>query len=87
VKKLAVDSTILSYQQFAMTSETKNLDNKLQALLSSLSIDTEGKLVRSLSLKGAFKVFEQTFGLFLNEWMENCNTYGRCTLIYISYHY
>ena len=61
-----------------MTSATKDLDNKLDNLLSSLDLDLEGKLVQSFSIRGAFKIFEPTFSLFLSEWMENCNTYGRC---------
>lgn len=61
-----------------MTSATKDLDIKLENALSSLTLDTEGLLVRPLSLKAAFKVFDRTFHLFLSEWMENCNVFGRC---------
>ncbi|PPQ97115.1 hypothetical protein CVT26_000597 [Gymnopilus dilepis] len=77
IKKLVADGVVQSYNVFAMTSATKDLDNKLDNLLSSLDLDLEGKLVQSLSIRGAFKVFEPTFSLFLSEWMENCNTYGR----------
>lgn len=78
VKKFVADSMLQSYQVFAMTSATKDLDVKLDNALSSMTLDTEGKLVQPLSLRGAFKVFEPTFNLFLSEWMENCNVFGRC---------
>jgi hypothetical protein len=77
VKKLVADSVLQSYQVFAMTSSTKDLDNKLGGALSSLTLDMEGKLVRSMSLRESFKIFEPIFDTFLNEWMENCKTSGR----------
>ncbi|KAF8962842.1 SAC3/GANP/Nin1/mts3/eIF-3 p25 family-domain-containing protein [Flammula alnicola] len=77
VKKLVADSVLQSYQVFAMTSATKDLDIKLDAALDSLTLDTEGKLVQTLSLRGVFKIFEPTFHSFLSEWMENCNINGR----------
>ena len=63
-----------------MTSSTKDLDKKLDDAISSLTLDTEGSLVQLLSLRGSFKLFDPTFDSFLGEWMENCNTNGRCEI-------
>ena len=63
-----------------MTSSTKDLDKKLDDALSSLTLDTEGKLVQSMSLRGTFKMFDTSFDSFISEWMENCNTNGRCEI-------
>lgn len=79
MKKLVADSVLQSYQVLAMTSSTKDLDKKLDAL-SLLALDTEGKLVQLLSLRGSFKMFETSFDSFIGEWMENCNTNGRCEI-------
>ncbi|KAH9475152.1 SAC3 family protein 1 [Psilocybe cubensis] len=77
VKKLTAASTIRSSQVLNMTSATKDLDTKLESALSSLTLDTEGLLVKPLTLKGAFRVFDRTFHQFLSEWMENCSVLGR----------
>jgi len=63
-----------------MTSSTKDLDKKLDDALSSLTLDTEGKLVQLMSLRGSFKMFDTSFDSFIGEWMENCNTNGRCKI-------
>lgn len=63
-----------------MTSSTKDLDKKLDDALSLLTLDTEGKLVQLLSLRGSFKMFDTSFESFIGEWMENCNTNGRCEI-------
>ncbi|KAF8814570.1 hypothetical protein BYT27DRAFT_7249958 [Phlegmacium glaucopus] len=76
VKKLVADSVLQSYQIFAMTAVTKDLDNKFDTALQSLDLDLEGKLVQTLSLRGVFKIFETTFSSFLSEWIENCSTNG-----------
>ncbi|KAF8151652.1 SAC3/GANP/Nin1/mts3/eIF-3 p25 family-domain-containing protein [Crassisporium funariophilum] len=76
-KKLVADSVLQSYHVFAMTSVTKDLDNKLHSALSSLDLDTSGKLVQDLTLRGVFKVFEPAFKQFLDEWIENCGATGR----------
>jgi hypothetical protein len=73
-----------SYQVFAITSATKDLDNKLDTVLNSLSLDTEGQLVKSLSLEGVFKLFEPIFNAFLMEWIENCTVNGRCKYLYFA---
>jgi hypothetical protein len=78
VKKLVVDSVLQSYHVFAMTSATKDLDNKLGGALQSLDLDLEGKLVQTLSWRSVFKIFEPTFSSFLNEWIDNCSTNGAC---------
>ncbi len=71
------ESIIQAYRVFAMTATSKDLDNKLQTILISLPLDTQGKLVQSLELRGFFKTLESTFLTFLYEWMENCNRNGR----------
>ena len=78
VDKLVAGSVIQSYHVFAMTSATKDLDNKLGGALQSLDLDLEGKLVQTMSLRGVFKIFEPTFNPFLSEWIENCSTNGAC---------
>lgn len=78
VKNLVADSVLQSYQVFAMTSATKDLDNKLGGVLQMLDLDLEGKLIQTLSLRGVFKIFEPTFNSFLSEWIENCSTNGAC---------
>ncbi|KAF9484566.1 hypothetical protein BDN70DRAFT_872349 [Pholiota conissans] len=77
VDKLIADSVLQSYQVFAITSATKDLDNKLDTILDSLTLDTEGKLVKMLTLDGVFKLFESAFDSFLIEWIENCTINGR----------
>ncbi|KAJ3510677.1 hypothetical protein NLJ89_g4539 [Agrocybe chaxingu] len=74
--RLVSESVFQSCQAFAMTSATKDLDNKLNCVLSSMNLDTEGKLVQSLSSKGVFKLFESSFRTFVTEWMENCAVSG-----------
>lgn len=54
------------------------MDNKLDGILSTFALDTEGKLVRTLSLAGVFKLYEPAFETFLAEWLENCTVNGRC---------
>ena len=78
VKKLVGDSVLQSYHVFAITSATKDLDNKLSDALQSLNLDLEGKLVQTMSLKGVFKLFEPAFNPFLSEWIEHCSTNGAC---------
>ncbi len=80
VKKLVADSVLLSYQVFAITAASKDMDNKLDGVLNTLALDTEGNLVRTLSLAGVFKLYEPTFETFLTEWLENCTVNGRCKL-------
>lgn len=70
-KQLESESIIQSYHVFSMTAATKDVDVRLENILTSIQLDTEGKLVQSLSSKSIFKVFEPTFTSFLNEWIEN----------------
>jgi len=76
VKKLVGDSVLQSYHVLAMTSATKDLDNKLSDALQSLDLDLEGKLIQTMSLRGVFKLFEPAFNPFLSEWIEHCSTNG-----------
>ncbi|KJA18922.1 hypothetical protein HYPSUDRAFT_44772 [Hypholoma sublateritium FD-334 SS-4] len=77
VKKLVADSVLHSYQMFAITACSKDMDHKLDGILNTLALDTEGKLVRTLSLAGVFKLYEPIFEAFLTEWLENCTVNGR----------
>ncbi|KAF9552870.1 hypothetical protein CPC08DRAFT_822619 [Agrocybe pediades] len=78
VKKFVEERTILSYQKWAMTSTTRDLDTKLGAALEKMEIDVRGKRVmRVESVKSAVGVFESAFGMFVDEWMGNCEVYGR----------
>ncbi len=77
-KKLVADSALHSYQMFTITASSKDMDHKLDGVLNTLALDTEGKLVRMLSLAGVFKLYEPIFEAFLTEWLENCTVNGRC---------
>lgn len=70
---------------FAITAASKDMDNKLDDVLNTVALDTEGNLVRTLSLAGVFKLYEPTFEAFLTEWLENCTVNGRCELNILCY--
>jgi len=76
-KQLESESIIQSCHVFPVTAATKELDLRLQNILTSLQFDTEGKLVQSLRPKNLFKAFEPTFTSFFNEWKENSKS-SRC---------
>ena len=52
VKRFVSENILESYHVFAMTSTTKDLDSKLDDAMKSLSLDTEGKLVKALTVRG-----------------------------------
>lgn len=74
VKRFVSENILESYHVFAMTSTTKDLDSKLDDAMKSLSLDTEGKLVKALTVRGIYKLFESTFNSFVTEWIENCSS-------------
>jgi hypothetical protein len=61
-----------------VTSEAKNLDVKFKEALSSLKLDTAGKLVESLTVQDLFKRFESVLDSFASEWLENSIISGEC---------
>ncbi|KAF8736497.1 hypothetical protein AX14_014477 [Amanita brunnescens Koide BX004] len=71
VQKLVDDSVIGDARVFPVTSEAKNLDVKFKEALSSLKLDTAGKLVESLTVQDLFKRFESVLDSFASEWLEN----------------
>ncbi|GLB42874.1 putative SAC3/GANP family protein [Lyophyllum shimeji] len=73
VNKLVESHTIEDYHTFSITSATKDLDEKLGEALNILSLDLEGKLVRPLTIRGTFKLFEPSVMSFISEWLENCS--------------
>ncbi|KAF8063426.1 SAC3/GANP/Nin1/mts3/eIF-3 p25 family-domain-containing protein [Lyophyllum atratum] len=73
VNKLVESHSISSYHTFSVTSATTDLDEKLGEALNTLSLDLDGNLVRSLTIRGAFKTFEPAFTSFISEWIENCS--------------
>lgn len=77
VNTLVEESSIQSYGVLSITSATKDLDGKLLEMLDSLSLDWEGKLIRSLTIRGVYKLFEPSFTSFMSEWIENCSVNGR----------
>lgn len=79
IKKLVQEGNLQSYQVFHITAATKELDSKLEATLSEISLDVQGKLVQVLPTRAVFKLFEATFNVYINEWVENCDVNGRCT--------
>ncbi|KAF9466728.1 SAC3/GANP/Nin1/mts3/eIF-3 p25 family-domain-containing protein [Collybia nuda] len=76
LNKTNEESAILGYSILSITSATKDLDGKLAEALTALSLDLEGEYVRSLSIRGAFKLFEPPFVSFISEWTENCYVTG-----------
>lgn len=77
MKQLEHESIIQTHQVLAINTATKELDVRLHATLSLLSLDTEGRLVKPLTSRSFFKVFEPCFSGFLDEWLEYCNVNGR----------
>ncbi|KAF5375889.1 hypothetical protein D9615_008201 [Tricholomella constricta] len=75
-KKLVESRSIDSSYMLSITAATKDLDRKLGEALNTLDLDLEGKLVRSLSIRGTFKLFEPPFTSFMTEWIENCSANG-----------
>lgn len=61
-----------------MTATTKDLDAKLAASLKAMTIDSDGKLIQTLSLRDVFKLFEPTYSLFVSEWIDNSTINGNC---------
>ncbi|KAF5319652.1 hypothetical protein D9619_008595 [Psilocybe cf. subviscida] len=76
VTKLIADSTLGSYHVLPMTATTKELDTKLGASLKSMTIDSDGKLIQTLSLRELFKLFEPIYTSFVSEWIENSTING-----------
>ncbi|RDB21797.1 SAC3 family protein 1 [Hypsizygus marmoreus] len=76
VNNLLEHNSIQSYHTLWITSSTKDLDNKLGEALNALTLDLEGKLVRPLTIRGTFKLFERRFTSFISEWIENCSING-----------
>ena len=70
-KQLESQSIIQVCHVFSMTANTKDLDSTLRNSLTSMHLDVEGKLVKSLNSKALFKAFEPTSSLFFNEWLES----------------
>jgi len=52
------------------------LDDKLEEALASLTLDVEGRLIQSLSLRGIFRSFESTWKDFIMEWLDTCSASG-----------
>lgn len=52
VEKLVRDNILAGHYNFAMTSETMDLDHKLKEGLGALPLDVEGRLVEALSISG-----------------------------------
>jgi len=59
ISKLIKDNVLGGHQDFPIASETKALDEKLGEALVSLPLDVEGRLVQSLSVRGAWTGFDQ----------------------------
>jgi len=74
MNRLVENQSINCYYTFSITSATKDLDEKLGEALNMLSLDLEGKLVQSLTVRGAFKLFEPPFTSFISEWIEIFST-------------
>ena len=77
-KQLESESMIQFFQVFSMTTGTNDLDCRLRNSLTSMHLDMEGKLVKSLNSKGLFKAFEPTSSSFFNEWIESSKR-GYCS--------
>ncbi|KAF8658196.1 hypothetical protein AX16_002118 [Volvariella volvacea WC 439] len=75
-KNLKDDGILLDYSVLSISSNTTNLDAKLQETLETLKVDVEGQLVQELSVKGVYKAFEAEYTTFVFEWLENCLVNG-----------
>ncbi|KXN83005.1 SAC3 family protein 1 [Leucoagaricus sp. SymC.cos] len=80
VKKYVNESVLAGYATVGITT-TANLDSVLTAALKSIKLDVEGRLVRSLTLRGLFRTFEEDFSNFLIEWLDNCSANGYCKFL------
>jgi len=65
INKLVEDEALGSYNVFPITAATKDLDPKFSNALASMTIDVEGKLVRSLTLSGMFLLLIRRIVLIL----------------------
>ncbi|KAF5344851.1 hypothetical protein D9756_011184 [Leucocoprinus leucothites] len=75
VKKYVDESVLAGYATLGITT-TVNLDSVLGGVLRSVKLDVEGRLVRSMTLRGIFRTFEEEFSNFLIEWLDNCSANG-----------
>ncbi|KAF8882964.1 hypothetical protein BD779DRAFT_895438 [Infundibulicybe gibba] len=76
IQKHVDDSVLGGFSIFSIASEAQDLDSKLVQALKPLPLDTEGRLVRRLNLRGLFKCFEPHLTSFISEWLENCSANG-----------
>ncbi|KAJ3576018.1 hypothetical protein NP233_g719 [Leucocoprinus birnbaumii] len=75
VKKYVEEEVFAGYATMGITT-TMNLDEVLSGVLRSVKLDVEGRLVRSLTIRGIFRTFEEEFSNFLVEWLDNCSANG-----------
>ncbi|KAG5641628.1 hypothetical protein DXG03_004564 [Asterophora parasitica] len=61
VNKLVQSQSMNKCHTLSITSATRDLDEKFDEALKTLTLDLEGKLVQSLPIHGIFKVFEPSF--------------------------
>ena len=94
VSKLVKDGILAGHQDFAITSEMKDLDGKLDQTLQLSALDLEGKLVQVLtvqgkpksdlhfilysSLSGVMKVLQPLWREFVSEWWESVSAVSNC---------
>ncbi|KAJ3554038.1 hypothetical protein NP233_g12506 [Leucocoprinus birnbaumii] len=75
VKKYVEEEVFAGHATMGITT-TMNLDEVLSGVLRSVKLDVEGRLVRSLTIRGIFRTFEEEFSNFLVEWLDNCSANG-----------
>ncbi|KAK1222339.1 actin cytoskeleton and mitosis protein [Marasmius sp. AFHP31] len=74
---LVTSGTLSSTRVFSITASTKDLDSKFSEALSSLSLDTEGRLVKAMTTTGVWRAYdEKVVRGFVAEWIENCGAGG-----------
>ncbi|KAJ8080356.1 hypothetical protein PM082_017189 [Marasmius tenuissimus] len=74
---LVTSGTLSSTRVFSITASTKDLDSKFSEALSSLSLDTEGRLVKAMTTTGVWRAYdEKVIRGFMTEWIENCGVGG-----------
>ncbi|KAG0696325.1 SAC3/GANP/Nin1/mts3/eIF-3 p25 family-domain-containing protein [Suillus ampliporus] len=70
------DEISSSHVDLSLTSTASDLDSKFQSALQSLKLDTEGKLVRWMSVPDLFKQWKPIWQTFTSQRLEQCTFNG-----------
>ncbi|KAG1748132.1 SAC3/GANP/Nin1/mts3/eIF-3 p25 family-domain-containing protein [Suillus lakei] len=70
------DEISSSHVDLSLASTASNLDSKFQSALQSLKVDTEGKLVRWMSVPDLFRQWKPIWQTFASQRLEQCTFNG-----------